>query len=86
MVDKCANSLCPTTRQHHEGKLFRVDIDLGNMAGKNEQKTAYVWLCAKCAEEMAPKIEVVGDTVTVRLFKNGPMWAADAAALSMRVN
>jgi hypothetical protein len=86
MVGKCANSWCPTTRHHHEGKLFRVDIDLGNMAGENEQKTAYLWLCAKCAEEMAPKIEVVGDTVTVRLSRNVPMRVAESGAVSAWVN
>ena len=73
MVGKCANSWCPTTRHHHEGRLFRLDIELGNTAGGTEQKTAYVWLCAKCAEAMVPTIEVAGDTVTVRLSKNIPV-------------
>ncbi len=86
MVGKCANSWCPTTRHHHEGKLFRVDIDLGNMAGENEQKTAYLWLCAKCAEQMVPKIEVTGKTVRVRLSRNVPMRVADADGFSARVN
>jgi len=86
MVGKCANSWCPTTRHHHEGKLFRVDIALGNKAGENEQRTAYVWLCAKCAEQMVPRIEVAGDTVTVRLSKNAPLRVADTAASSVRVN
>lgn len=73
MVGKCANSWCSATRHHgHEGKLFRVDIDLGNAAGEHQQKTAYVWLCAKCAEELVPRIEVAGASVVVRLSKNGP--------------
>jgi hypothetical protein len=86
MVGKCANSWCSTTRHHHEGKLFRVDIDLSNKAGEDEQKTAYVWLCARCAEQMVPKLEVTGHTVTVRLSKNDATPVANASASSMRVN
>ena len=86
MVGKCANSWCPTTRHHHEGKLFRLDIDLGNKAGGDERKTAYIWLCACCAQVMHPKVEVNGDTVTLRLTKNDVMRVADAALSSVRVN
>ncbi len=70
MVSKCANSWCLTTRHRHEGKLFRLDIDLGNMAGKDERKTEYIWLCTPCAQVMHPKVDVIGDTVTLRLTKN----------------
>ena len=73
MVEKCVNSWCPSTRHDDEGKLFRLDIDLGNKAGGNEMKTEYIWLCARCALEMHPKVEVTGDTVRVRLSKNTPM-------------
>ena len=86
MVGKCANSWCPATHQQHEGKLFRLDIALGNKAGETEQKMAYLWLCAKCAEEIVPKIEAAGDTVTVRLSKNVPMRVVDADGFSARVN
>jgi len=86
MVGKCANSWCPTTRHHHEGKLFRFDINLGNKAGGNERKTEYIWLCAVCAQKMHPKVEVTGNTVTLRLTKNDPMPGADATALPARVN
>lgn len=70
MVGKCANLRCPTPRHHNEGKLFRLDIDLGSMAGDDERKTEYIWLCACCAQVMHPKVEVSGDTVRVRLSKN----------------
>jgi hypothetical protein len=86
MVGKCANSWCPTTRHRHEGKLFRLDIDLGNKAGGNERKTEYIWLCARCAQEMHPMVEVSGNTVRVRLSKNLPMLVADTAASPGRVN
>ena len=86
MVGKCANSWCPTTRRQHEGKLFRVDIDLGNTAGEDERRTAYVWLCAKCAEEMVPRIDVAGGTITVRLSRNVPVRVADGDGFSARVN
>ena len=86
MVGKCANSWCSTTRHHHEGKLFRLDINLGNMAGKDERKTKYIWLCAPCAQVMHPKVEVNGDTVTLRLTKNDPMGEAGTDTSSARVN
>lgn len=86
MVGKCANSWCPTTRHHHEGKLFRLDINLGNKAGGNELKTEYIWLCARCAQEVHPEVEVTGDTVTLRLSKNATIPVANAASSSFRVN
>jgi hypothetical protein len=86
MFSKCANSWCPTPRHHHDGKLFRLDIDLGSKAGKNERKTEYIWLCACCAQVMHPKVEVNGDTVTLRLAKNEVMRMVDTALPSVRVN
>ena len=86
MVGKCANSWCPTTRHYHEGKLFRLDIDLGNMTGGDERKTEYIWLCACCAQVMHPKVEVNGDTVTLRLTKNDPTRVTDTDASSAWVN
>jgi hypothetical protein len=86
MVGKCANIWCPTPHYHHEGKLFRIDIDLGNAAGETKQETDYVWLCGGCAQKMHPTVNVTGDTVTVRLSKNDPMRVADANALAARVN
>jgi hypothetical protein len=80
MVTKCANSWCFATRHDQEGKLFRLDIDLGSKAGGNECKTEYIWLCARCAQEMHPKVEVTENTVTVRLLKNDPMLGDDAAS------
>lgn len=80
MPGKCANRCCLTPRRQHEGKLFRLDIDLGNKAGADERKTTYIWLCASCAQEMHPKVEVNGDTVKLLLSKNDPVWVASAAA------
>lgn len=82
MVAKCANSWCHTTRHHDAGKLFRLDINLGNKAGGKERITEYIWLCARCAQQMHPKVEFTGGTVTVRLSKNDPTVAAETAALS----
>lgn len=86
MVGKCANSWCPTTRHRHEGKLFRLDIDLGNKAGGDERKTEYLWLCSTCAEVMHPRVYVTGDTIQVRLSKNVPAQVADADALPLRIH
>jgi hypothetical protein len=86
MVAKCANNRCSTTSHHDEGKLFRLDINLGNKAGGNERKTEYIWLCTCCAQVMHPMVEVTGNTVIVRLSKNDPMRLADTDASSERVN
>ena len=64
---KCANNSCSAVCHRDEGKLFRLDINLANATGKNQCKTLYVWLCARCAGEMNPKVKVAGDTVTVLL-------------------
>ncbi len=66
-INKCANSSCSAVCDHDEGKFFRLDIDLGNIAGQSQRKTLYLWLCARCAQEMNPKVEVIGDTVTILL-------------------
>lgn len=86
MVGKCANSWCPTTRHYHEGKLFRLDIDVGCKRGGNELKTEYIWLCARCAQQMHPKVEVSGDIVRVRLSKNEPIPEVGSSASLGRVN
>lgn len=76
MVSKCANSWCTTIRCHNEGKLFRLDVNLGSKSGGDERKTEYIWLCDCCAQVMHLKVEVIGDTVTLRLTKNGASPAA----------
>ncbi len=86
MDGKCANSWCPTTRHRDEGKLFRLDINLGNKTGGNERKTEYIWLCARCAQQMHPEVKVTGNVITLRLSKNGPIPVPDAAKPSARVN
>ena len=72
MVVKCANHSCSTRSRHGEGKLFRLDINLGNKTGGNERETDYIWLCDCCALIMHPKVEVSGNTVRVLLSKNVP--------------
>ena len=86
MASKCANHWCPTTRQHHEGKMFRLDIDLGSTTGEDERKTEYIWLCTSCAEVMHPEVEVTEDSVVLRLTRNIPMLVADAPAVAAQVH
>ena len=86
MVSKCANNWCSTTRRNHEGKMFRLDIDLGSLTGGNERKTEYIWLCVSCAQIMHPEVEVTEDSVLLRLTKNLPMLVADAPLVSAQVN
>jgi hypothetical protein len=85
MVGKCANNWCPTTR-NHQGKLFRLDIVVGNRAGGKERKTEYIWLCAPCADKLHPEVDVLGNTVTLRLTKKDPVRAVEANVVSERVN
>ena len=87
MAEKCVNSFCNATRQHDEGKLFRLDLDIGSKNGEGERRTEYLWLCPDCAVRMHPKVEVIGSKVTVRLSKNLPLTLADAIApLHVRLN
>ena len=67
VVAKCANRSCSTSHAQDEGRLFRLDIDIGNAAGETERKTAWVWLCTACARQMSPKVSVDGDTVRLAL-------------------
>jgi hypothetical protein len=67
MYGKCVNSACSAIRGPDEGKLFRIDIDIGSNSGGDERKTEYIWLCGRCARTLNPKIEVTGNVLTVRL-------------------
>jgi hypothetical protein len=64
--------------------MFRLDLDLGSKTGDGERMTEYIWLCPDCAQRMHPRVEVNGDSVTVRLSENGPLPLADASAAVMR--
>ena len=86
MVGKCANSWCSATQQNHEGKLFRVEIDVANKSGQSRQETTDLWLCARCAAQMDVKVEVAGDTVRVRLSKIRPNGELVRAATCGRPN
>ena len=67
MSGKCVNGSCSAVRGHNEGKLFRIDIDIGSNSGGDERRTEYIWLCSHCARTMNPKIEVAGNVLKVRL-------------------
>jgi hypothetical protein len=82
---KCANRWCLATRHHHEGKLFRLDLDIGSKAGGAERRTEYMWLCPNCARQMHPKVEVNGNTVTVRLSKKETMPPVSPSVPPLRV-
>ncbi len=67
MFQKCANDCCAVPNSNRDGKLFRLDLEIGNSAGETEHKTAYIWLCNTCARHMVPKVSVCGDTVHILL-------------------
>ncbi len=69
VIAKCANKSCSALHEQDEGRLFRLDIDVGNAAGETQMKTVYVWLCASCARRMSPKVLVEGDTVRLALTR-----------------
>lgn len=67
MVGKCANAWCSASRQPDGGKLFSVEINLSNQAGEQQRRTVFLWLCARCAREMSPRVDVCDNKVSVRL-------------------
>lgn len=70
VIGKCANNSCSIVRSQNAGRLFRLDLDIGSKSGaKGERKVEYLWLCTDCAQVMQPKVEVRGDTVTLKLTK-----------------
>jgi hypothetical protein len=84
MTVKCVNRYCSATRHHDEGKLFRLDLDLGSKNGGDESMTDYLWLCADCAQRMHPTVEISEDKVTVRLSENLPLPLGDPGAAQLR--
>jgi hypothetical protein len=84
MAVKCVNRHCGATRHLDEGKMFRLDLDLGSKNGGSERMTEYIWLCADCAQRMHPRVEVSADKVTIRLSENLPPLPADAHAAHLR--
>jgi hypothetical protein len=73
MAGRCANRSCSVSRPpRHNGKIFRVDVKIGDLEGKDQWKTTYLWLCPRCAREMHPRVEVTGDRVQVRLGRIDP--------------
>jgi hypothetical protein len=67
MATKCANPSCSACYHRDEGKLFRLDFEIASTAGATQHKTAFVWLCSRCAQQMNPRVEVTKDTVRVLL-------------------
>ena len=67
MPTKCANPLCSACHHGDEGKLFRLDFEIASTAGATQHKTAFVWLCSHCAQQMNPRVEVTRDAVRVLL-------------------
>jgi hypothetical protein len=78
MSGKCVNKACSASfHDPDEGKLFRIDIEIGSKSGGNERKTEYIWLCGRCARTMNPRIEVAGNVLTVRLSATKDYQAGD---------
>jgi len=67
MPSRCANPSCSVPSTSSEGKLFRLDIDLGDTLGRNSTKTSYIWLCSRCSSLMIPTVQVSDDAVRLRL-------------------
>ena len=78
MYGKCVNNACSAVRGSNEGKLFRIDIDIGSNSGSDERKTEYIWLCGRCARTLNPRIDVAGNVLTVRLAATEDHKANDA--------
>jgi hypothetical protein len=84
MVGKCANGSCSASQNNGDGKLFRLDLDIGNTAGTTQRKTAYIWLCGRCAPQMNPRVEVAGSTVRVLLaMVHHPLPIAPSSAATV---
>lgn len=60
MDSKCVNYWCSPS--YHEGKLIRVEFELGGPVGERQLKTMPLWLCARCARDMTPASEVAANT------------------------
>jgi len=84
MVETCANRCCATVRRSTQGKLFRLDIDLGSRSGADERMTEYIWLCASCAKLMHPKVEVTAESVILRLTRNDAMPVSEKPTAALK--
>jgi hypothetical protein len=83
MFSKCVNNSCSaSSRDHDEGKLFRIDINIGSDSSGDECRTEYFWLCSRCALTMNPKIEISGNVLTVRLLAIDNCESVDRAPAS----
>lgn len=67
VVAKCANPVCSAPHAANDGRLFRLDLDIGNSAGEIQRKTMYIWLCSRCARQMSPKVTVKRNSVLIGL-------------------
>jgi hypothetical protein len=67
MAMRCANHSCSAVRRSDEGKLYRLDLELGSLCGGDELHTEYLWLCSDCASYLRPRVQQRGDSVQVLL-------------------
>lgn len=83
MPNRCANPSCCSNRKSREGTMFRLDIELGDLAGRETREYTYIWLCSRCAGTMKPAVEVTRHAVRIRL---SAIHKAPASTCSTAVN
>ncbi len=65
MLSKCVNPTCSAVfRYLHEGKVFRLERDLGDDSDSHARHFEYFWLCSSCAGYL--KVVYERDGVKVR--------------------
>lgn len=82
VLEKCANAQCRVVRSEGEGKLYRLDIDLGSADGPDERRIEYLWLCEHCAKSLHPMVEVADKTIRLRLVRRSAGIATQTLASS----
>ena len=70
MSDTCSNPSCSVSRQPDNGKLFCAEIEMSSATEVHERKTAYVWLCDRCARQMKPESKVAGEIIQVLIAQS----------------
>jgi hypothetical protein len=72
MSGRCANVMCSAPRRTSEGTVFRLDITLANLAGRESRRSMFLWLCPSCAAALTPSVEVTDTAVRLILSARGP--------------
>lgn len=70
MPSECANPSCSRHRTFSEGTIFRLDMEIGDIAGRHSTKTEYIWLCSRCSAVMRPAVEVTHGAVRLWLRRS----------------